>query len=175
MKVLHHMEGRASLLLVGLLMSVLTLGVVVFGFDRAYASAPKHHSKGLVPRAKASIVETVNEQLTFEITQIKGNVIYATGQSLGKFTGTAYLHMRLLNASKAIADIYGNNSRGTIQGSGAAGYHASGAISYFTGGNPTLHGTGKYSALKSLGMSMTGTMNRRTLKISFDLRGKWNV
>lgn len=165
-----------ALLALGLLFGGLGLGVAGFDVDRARANdAPPNRSLANAPSARASKVEAVNQHMTFEITQIKGNVIYAQGRSLGQFNGTASLYMTLVNASHAVAQIYARNSHGTLQGTGAALYHASGAVSVFSGGNPTLHGSGKYADVKSLGIKMTGVMNRRTLKIAIQLHGKWEV
>lgn len=163
---LPHLETRVRTWLVaGLLACGLALGA--FSLNVASSSASG-------PAAKASKVKILNETLNLEISQIKGNVIYASGKSTGQFIANVTLHLTLQNASHSIAQIYAKNGQGTITGNGAAGYHASGAVSSFSGKEATLKGTGKYSHVKSLGIKMTGTMNRRTLKITINLKGKWN-
>jgi hypothetical protein len=163
---LPHFKTRVRTLLVaGLLACGLAIGALSLNAESSHASGPA---------AKASKVKILNETLYMEISQIKGNVIYAQGKSTGQFNATVTLHLTLQNASKAVAQIYANNSNGTITGNGAAAYHASGALSSFSGKEATLKGTGKYSHVRSLGIKMTGTMNRRTLKITINLKGKWN-
>ena len=170
--VLPQVETRVrALLICGLLLCGFILGALLINLDGAHANQALS-----APKAHASKVEAVNVKLDFEITQVKGDVILAKGRSLGAVSGNASLHLTLVNASHAIAEIYAYNKNGTIHGVGAAGYHAAGGVSYFSGGKPpALRGTGKYKGLKSLTMKLTGTMNRRTLKISVQLKGKWDV
>jgi hypothetical protein len=121
--------------------------------------------------------EVVDETLSFEITQIKGNIVHAVGKSLGTFVGDASLDLTLVNASHAVAQIYAYNSHGSIRGVDSSRYRASGAISYFSGGGapPTIHGSGKYATVKVVSMSLSGFMNRRTLQISVHMQGVWDV
>lgn len=163
---LPHLETRVRTLLVA--------GLLACGFASGAFLLNAQSSGASGPTAKASKVKILNEALYLEITQIKGNVIYASGKSTGGFNANVTLHLTLQNASRSVAQIYARNSQGTITGNGAAAYHASGALSSFSGKEATLRGTGKYSHVKSLGIKMTGTMNRRTLKITINLKGKWN-
>jgi hypothetical protein len=161
----HSMTRVRTLLVAGLLVCGLVLGSLSLNAASSSASGPA---------ARASKVKILNETLNLEISQIKGNVIYALGKSTGQFTANVTLHLILVNASHSVAQIYAKNAQGTIIGNGSAGYHASGAVSSFSGKEASLRGTGKYSHVKSLGIKMTGTMNRRTLKITIELKGKWN-
>jgi hypothetical protein len=163
---LPHLETRVRTLLVA--------GLLACGFAFGALSLNAQSSGASGPVATASKVKILNETLYMEISQIKGNVIYAQGKSSGAFNANVSLHLTLQNASHAVAQIYAKNGQGTILGNGAAGYHASGSLSSFEGKEATLKGTGKYSHVKSLGIKMTGTMNRRTLKITINLKGKWN-
>jgi hypothetical protein len=135
------------------------------GLRSSYA---RHHEE----YAKRANVEAFEMHLTLEITSIKGNVIDAEGKVSGKLTGKASLRLDLVNASRGFASFTGYNSRGTVAGTGWANYRVSGAVSYFQGSNPALHGYGKYTGLKSLGIKMTGTLNRRTLDITINVQGK---
>jgi hypothetical protein len=177
-KVLGRCDARVRALLgCGLLLCGIILCAFAYGTQGARASGTtSNRPNPSTPSARASKIEVVNQNLVFEITQIKGNVIYAVGNSLGTFSGKASLHLRLVNASVAVAQIYASNTHGEIRGTGVAHYHASGAVSNFEGGSPpNLHGSGKYADLRVVSMKLTGFMNRRTLKIVFHLRGKWNV
>jgi hypothetical protein len=123
--------------------------------------------------ARIADVEAVKLKLSLEITSIKGNIIFAQGRVSGpKFNGSAYLHLNLINASRAQASFNAYNSHGSLSGTGSAPYRVSGTVSYFTGGNPSIRGTGKYAKTKSLGMKMSGSMNRRTLQIAVNLQGR---
>lgn len=177
-RVISHVDTRARTLFVcGLLSCALVLWACLFDVDRSHADAgsvsrPNEHT----PSARTSKREPVDATLKFEITQIKGNVIQAQGKSLGTFAGSASLNLRLINASNAVAQIYAYNSHGAIRGLGASRYHASGAVSYFSGGRaPTVHGSGKYADLKVVTMNLSGYMNRRTLQISVHMKGVWDV
>jgi hypothetical protein len=176
--VLPQVETRARALLVcGLLVCGLVPSAIFIGVDSAHANRASADRQSVgEPNAKASKIEIVNETLYFEITQIKGDVIYAQGKSSGTLTGNASLRLTLVNASHAVAELYAYNPRGSIKGSGHARYHASGAISHFSGSQPpSLSGSGKYKGLRALSMNLTGVMNRRTLKIIVQLKGKWDV
>lgn len=163
---LPHRQIRVrTLLMAGLLACGLAIGALSLDAASSGASGPV---------ANASKVKILNETLNLEISQIKGNIIYAQGKSTGQFTANVTLHLTLRNASHSVAQIYAKNSQGTITGNGSANYHASGAVSSFSGKEAALKGTGKYSHVKSLGIKMAGTMNRQTLKITISLKGKWN-
>lgn len=175
----RHIDTRArALFACCLLACLLTLGAWMLDGDHASANAgPSGRLARVTPRAKASGREVVDETLDFEITQIKGNVVHAVGKSLGTFVGSASLDLTLVNASHAVAQIYASNSRGSLRGVDSARYHASGAVSYFSGGGvpPTMHGSGKYADVKIVSMSLSGFMNRRTLQISVHMQGIWDV
>lgn len=177
--VLRHINARArAYLAYSLLMCALTLSIWMFDSHYAGANAgTSGRSTERGPRAKSSTREVVAETLDFEITQIKGNVVHAVGRSLGTFVGTASLNLTLVNASHAVAQIYAYNSRGAIRGVDSSRYHASGAISYFSGGGvpPVMHGSGKYANVKIISMDLSGFMNRRTLQISVKMNGVWDV
>jgi hypothetical protein len=150
---------------------VLACGVSIGAMSADIASTSAREATSVVV-AKTAHVENVSLKMNLEITAIKGNKIQAQGQITGKFFGTVSLQLNLVNASHAVATFTGYNSHGKLYGSGGAGYRVSGSISYFNGGNPSLSGSGKYAGTKSDGMTMTGTMNRRTLKIAINLNGK---
>jgi hypothetical protein len=175
----RHIDTRArASCACSLLVCALTLGAWTFGGSHAGAHVGTSGRPVVVaPRAKASGREDVDSTLNFEITQIKGNVVHAVGKSLGTFVGSASLNLTLVNASHAIAQIYAYNSRGALRGVDSSRYHASGAISYFSGGGapPAIHGSGKYAGVKIVSMSLSGFMNRRTLQISVRMQGVWDV
>lgn len=125
---------------------------------------------------RASKIENVKEYIRLEITQVKGNVVYAQGSATGSFKAKAWLYLELVNASHAVARIYTSNSRGTISGYGPARYHASGSVSRFSGNQPpTMRGSGKFKDLRSVSIKLVGEMNRRTLKIWVNMTGKWDA
>lgn len=165
-----------TLFVLGLFLCCVLYAILLDARSAHAGDASSRPLKTHAPHATVSEVEKIDERLAFEITQIKGNVIYAQGRLTGKqFTGNGSLHLTLVNASHAVAQIYANNSHGTLQGNGQARYHAVGAISYFVGTTATLHGSGKYRKARNLGTKMTGTMNRRALTISISLKGTWDV
>jgi hypothetical protein len=118
-------------------------------------------------------VEYVNIELNLNITAVKGNIIYAEGVVSGKFKGPASLHLDLVNASRSEASFTAREPHGSLYGSGPANYRVSGSVSYFSGGTPSMSGTGKYQKIKGAGVKMTGSMNRRTLKIVIHMTGKF--
>jgi|HubBroStandDraft_3_1064219.scaffolds.fasta_scaffold28435_2 hypothetical protein len=179
----QHARARTSALIVaGLLLCGVSFGAVSIGSAASWAGVSPRRSghdssaSTSVHKAKAATVEAVNFKLTFEITAIKGNVIEAKGFiSSSKYSGAASLYLDLVNASRATASFNSSNSRGKLSGSGTSTYRVSGAVSYFKGSNPIVHGSGKYEGAKALGISMSGTMNRRTLEIKINLQGRISV
>jgi hypothetical protein len=139
----------------------------------AFAGVPASHGKK-ARTPVANDASSINEKVSLEITQIKGDLIYAAGRATGSFTAPASLYLKLVNASRAEAQIYVKNSQGSLYAYGVASYYAVGSASFFKGIKGGMRGTGKFADVKNEGVKMSGTMNRRTLQISILFRGKAN-
>lgn len=108
------------------------------------------------------------------ITKKSGQRVAAKGNASGTIDGKVSLKLHMVTGSKATATFYGQSSRGSISGSGVAKYHVSGAVSYYTGKITNLDGTGKYAHASSRGISLSGTVNRRTYDVKMSLSGRWH-
>jgi polyisoprenoid-binding protein YceI len=109
------------------------------------------------------------------ITKKDGSHVSAKGSASGSVDGKVSFKIHTVNGSKATATFYGHNAHGTISGTGVAKYHVSGAVSYYTGKIKTLTGTGKYAQASSQGISLSGTVNRRTYDVKMTLTGRWHA
>jgi hypothetical protein len=115
------------------------------------------------------------QSLRMRITTAEGKRIVAKGTTTGTVEGKVSLKLRTIDGSKVKATYFGRNSHGTVRGTGFAKYSVNGAITSYTGKIKTLEGTGKYSNARSLGISLSGTANRRTFKVKMTLTGRWDV
>lgn len=158
----------------GLLVCGTAMGAVLFGVDGSRADSVAHRPARRAPIAAAAKIETANQTLVLRITKIANTTINAEGWSSKEpLIGNIGFYMTLINASRAKVNFTGGSRKGSIRGVGVANYHVSGATSYFKGGVTTLAGTGKFTHYKSLGMTFSGTLNRRTFKVSVTVLGKW--
>lgn len=150
--------------------TVLALGLLVAGHMTASA-APRASGDGI---ATAS-AQNFEESLRMRITKKDGSHVAAKGGASGSVDGSVSFKIHTVNGSKATATFYGHNSHGTISGAGVAKYHVNGAVSYYSGKIKTLTGTGKYSHASSHGISLSGTVNRRTYSVKMTLTGRWHA
>lgn len=119
--------------------------------------------------------QNFEESLNMRITKKHGNRLKAKGRATGTVDTKGSLKLHLITGSKARATFFGQNSDGTLSGTIAARYRVSGAISRYTGKITSLTGTGRYAHAKSLGISFTGTVNRRSHKVTGTLAGRWHA
>jgi hypothetical protein len=141
--------------------------------------AAGHMSASAAPRASGHEIATASaqnfdESLSMRITKKDGSHVAAKGSASGSVDGKVSFKIHTVNGSKATATFYGHNSHGTISGTGVATYQVSGAVSRYTGKIKTLTGTGKYSHASSHGISLSGTVNRRTYSVKMALSGRWH-
>lgn len=163
----------------------MAVGVLVCGGAVAAASIGLAGStaaaRGSLSTARVAKVKNVNQTMTMNVANIQGNTISAHGQSVsGQINGVISFNLTLQNGSRAVMNFsisnnghIGNDHRkGTVQGTGSGSYHVSGALSYFTGRVLGIRGTEDFNHAKNLGVSVTGTLNRRTYKLTATLKGK---
>ncbi len=163
----------------------LAVGVLVCGGAVGAASIDLAGStaaaRGSLSVARAAEVKNVNQTMTMDVASIKGNTISAHGQAVsGQINGIVSFNLTLQNGARAVMNfsIYNNghigkeHRKGTVQGNGDGNYHASGALSYFTGRILGIHGSEDFNHAKNLGVTVTGTLNRRTYKLTATLKGK---
>lgn len=159
-RAIHHMPTRA-LLGCGLLGLLTVLAVLWLAGD--------------APRAEASRVRSLDETMHMRIKEVKGKRVSARGSATGTVVGKGSFNLVLSNGSHAEATFSGHNSHGTIGGTGVASYRVAGAISYYSGQITSLHGTGRYAHAASRGIRFSGTVNRRTYRVTMHLQGRWHV
>lgn len=167
---MHKEVSRRPLaVFAAVLIAMLAITLVVAGQMRASA-APD--SGGGMARASSQNFE---QSLRMRITTAEGKRMVAKGTTTGTVDGKVTLRLRTIDGSKVKAIYFGHNSHGTMKGIGFAKYSVNGAISSYSGTIKTLEGTGRYSNARSLGISLSGTANRRTFKVKMTLSGKWDA
>jgi hypothetical protein len=124
-------------------------------------------------RTAVGRVHSINERFLLKITSIKGNAIYAQGRITGTVAGSGWLNLILRNGSRLTAGFRGKNSKGDIVGTGAGRYYVSGTKCYFKGSVSTLGGSDSYAHAKSLGISVSGVVDRRAFTVDVTMHGKW--
>jgi hypothetical protein len=156
---------------------VVTASIAVFaaaflavGQLSAVAALRGHDSE----EATAS-AQSFEESLRMRMTKKDGTHIFARGRASGSIDGKVSFRIHTVNGSKATATLYGSNSRGTISGTGVARYRVNGAVTHYSGKIKTLSGTGQYSYARSLGITLSGTVNRRTFDVRMSLAGRWHA
>jgi hypothetical protein len=154
------------LLVLGGIALITTLAVTYADAESLGAHSP--------PQAKASGGH-FEESLRMRITKKHGNHLTAKGRTEGTVNAKASLRLHLISGSKARATFFGHNSHGTLSGTIAARYRVSGAVSRYTGKITSLAGTGQYAHAKSLGISFSGTVNRRSHRVTGTLTGRWHA
>lgn len=155
-----------------LAVSIAVLAAVFVAAGHMSAIAAPRPTDNAVAHASAQNFE---ESLRMRIKKKDGSHISAKGSASGTVDGKVSFKIHTVSGSKATASFYGHNSHGTISGTGTAKYHVSGAVSYYTGKIKTLTGTGKYAHASSQGISLSGTVNRRTYDVKMTLTGRWHA
>ena len=151
---------------------VLLLAAFLAAGQLSAAAAPRGDDHAGEATASAQSFE---ESLQMRMTKKDGTHIFAKGSASGSINGKVSFKIHTISGSKATATFYGRNSRGTVSGSGVAKYQVDGAVTHYTGKITNLSGTGGYSHAKSLGISLSGTVNRRTFDVRMSLAGRWHA
>ena len=125
--------------------------------------------------ARAAGTRNLDELMSMKLTDVDGKRVSALGNSSGTVAGKVSFKLVLSNGSHAAATFHGRNAHGTITGTGVARYRVSGAVSYYTGTVTSLTGTGAYAKAAERGISFSGSVNRRTYRVTMHLLGKWHV
>jgi hypothetical protein len=115
------------------------------------------------------------EALRMRLTKVEGTKMSARGNATGTIDGKVSLRLNTINGSKAKATFFGRDEHGTLSGAGSATYTVSGAVSTYSGKITRLSGTGRYSKATSRGISLSGTINRRSYDVKMTLSGKWDA
>ncbi len=169
---IRSLGHRPALSTVGLLVCGALAGVLFCGVGRSHATGVAELAHRMTS-AQAAKIESVNETVSMRVTKIQNTTINAEGRSsTGLIVGSLNFDLTLLNASHGKANFVAASSSGTVRGVGLSNYHASGATAYFKGTITSLVGTGKYAHFKDLGMSYSGTLNRRLYRVSVTLVGR---
>lgn len=161
---------RLLSVLVAVSIALLVPTFIAAGQISAFA-APQAPSGGT---ATAS-AQNFEESLRMKITKVDGNDMSGKGTATGTIDAKVSLKLHTVDGSKATATFFAQNEHGTLRGSGAAKYSVNGAVSSYSGKIKTLKGTGKYSGASSQGISLSGTVNRRTYKMKMTLSGRWDA
>ncbi len=148
--------------------------VALFAALAVMCVAAEEPSANTGPPARASS-QNFEESLHMRITKKHGNRLKAKGRATGTVDTKGSFKLHLITGSKARATFFGRNSQGTLSGTIAARYRVSGAISRYTGKITSLTGTGRYADARSLGISFSGTVNRRSHKVTGTLTGRWHA
>jgi hypothetical protein len=152
--------------------SIAVLASIFFAAGHMSAFAASHASGEGTATASAQNFE---ESLRMEITKADGNGMSGKGSATGTIDAKVSLKLHTINGEKAKATFYAHNSHGTLSGTGSAKYSVSGAVSTYNGKINTLEGTGKYSGASSQGITLSGTVNRRTYRMKMALTGRWDA
>lgn len=172
---------RVRRLVVGVLVCGGALGAASIDIASSPAAGAARSLPPTARVAAARKVKQVNQTMVMDVSSIQGNTISAHGQEVtGQINGIISFSMTLQNGARAVASftIFDNghigkeHRKGTVRGSGTGSYHVSGAHSYFSGQITSIRGTEEFSHAKSLGVIMTGALNRRTYKFTATLKGK---
>ena len=158
--------------LVAAAVSIAVLAALFVTAGQMNASAAPRPSGNDVATASSQNFE---EALRMEIKKKDGSNLSAKGSASGSVDGKVSFKIHTVSGSKATASFYGHNSHGTISGTGVAKYNVSGAVTYYTGKIKTLTGTGKYAHASSDGISLSGTVNRRSYEVKMTLTGRWHA
>jgi hypothetical protein len=127
------------------------------------------------PAAEASAVRTLDELMRMRIKKVQGKRVSAKGHSVGTVAGKVSFNLVLSNGSHATASFSGRSAHGTISGTGIASYRVAGAISYYSGTVTDLSGTGRYAHAATRGIKFSGSVNRKSYKVTMHLLGRWRV
>lgn len=127
------------------------------------------------PLAEASAVQSLDELMQMRIKKVKGKRVSAKGRSVGTVVGKVSFNLVILNGSHATARFFGRNAHGTISGTGVASYRVAGPISYYNGKVTDLSGTGRYAHAATRGIKFSGSVNRKSYRVTMHLLGRWHV
>ena len=163
---------------------VLVCGCAVGVASIDLATSPAASGTALpVARAATSQVEQVNQKVLMSVASIQGNTITAHGQEVtGQLNGVVSFVLKLLNGSRVSTSftVYNNghmgnqhHHKGTVQGATNGHYNVSGAVSSFSGQIVGMRGTEDFAHAKALGISLSGTLNRRTYQVTLIMKGKF--
>lgn len=142
---------------------------------RAGDGSPGRLSAANSPSAEASAVRSLDELMRMRIKKVQGKRVSAKGRSVGTVVGKVSFNLVIANGSHATARFSGRNAHGTISGSGIASYRVAGAISYYSGKVTDLSGSGRYAHAATRGIKFTGSVNRKSYKVTMHLLGRWRV
>jgi hypothetical protein len=167
-----------------LAVGMLVCGGAVGAASVDLATSPASGAAGdSIPAATAGLkAKQLNQTMVLNIASIQGNTIIADGQEVtGQINGVVSFKMTLLNGSRVTSSFTISNNghighqhrKGTVQGESAGNYHVSGSVSSFTGRITSMRGTEEFGQAKNLGISASGTLNRRTYKMDVTLKGKF--
>ncbi len=172
--------ARARRLVVGMLVCGGAVGAASIDLANSPTAGAARDS---VPVAvAASEVKQLNQTTVMSVASIQGNTIIAHGQEVtGQINGVVSFKLTLLNGSRmsSVFTISNNghigrqHRKGTVQGTSNGNYHVSGSTSSFTGQIVSIRGTEEFAHAKNLGVSASGTFNRRTFKMIVTLKGKF--
>jgi hypothetical protein len=166
------------ILRVGALLAVAAaLGIFWLAADSAQAGDGSlgRLSAANLPSAEASAVKSLDELMRMRIKKVKGKRVSAKGRSVGTVVGKVSFNLVLTNGSHATARFFGSNAHGTISGTGVASYRVAGPVSYYSGKVTDLSGTGRYAHAATRGIKFSGSVNRKSYKVTMHLRGSWHV
>jgi hypothetical protein len=172
--------ARARRLAVGVLMCGGAIGAASIDLATSPAAG---ETRDTVPAAAAGTeVKQLNQTMVMNIASIQGNTITANGQEVtGQLNGVVSFKLTLLNGSRLTSNFTISNNghighqhrKGSVQGNSQGSYHVSGAVSSFKGQISSIRGTEEFTHAKSLGVSASGTLNRRTYKLTVTMKGKY--
>jgi hypothetical protein len=172
--------ARARRLAVGMLMCGGAVGAASIDLATSPAAGAARNS---IPAAAAALgAKQLNQTMVMNIASIQGNTITANGQEVtGQLNGVVSFKLTLLNGSRVTSNFTISNNghvghqhrKGTVRGNSDGSYHVSGAISSFSGRILSIQGTEEFTHAKSLGVTASGTLDRRTFKMIVTLKGKY--
>jgi hypothetical protein len=142
--------------------------LLAFAAVDASAAAPR-------PVARAARTVALQEQGSLHLTG-KGRptinqILNEAGRASGTITGSLYIHLHLVSASKVTAEVNIYPTGGSLSGSGSASYHVVGGYAVFSGTLSITRGTGKYAHARASNLRFTGKIQRRDDSVTVQLSG----
>jgi hypothetical protein len=173
---------RVRRLVAGVLVCGSIAGVASIDLATSPAAGAARGSLHTARAAAAPKAVQVNQTMVMSVASIQGNTITAHGQEVtGQINGIISFSLTLQNGSRTFSrfsidnngHIGSNHRKGTIEGDSTGNYHVSGAQSHFTGRIVSIHGTEELAHAQNLGIAVSGTLNRRTYKLTITMKGKY--
>jgi hypothetical protein len=127
----------------------------------------------LIPtqQAFADGTRTINESVRTHLVKHQGTTILdEQGQGSGTFDCPLTVQF-VISYTRATVTFTCQTSSGTISGRGSTSFYVAGAIAYFNGSIPTVHGTGRYSRAAARDLSIKGTLRRGSYALSAQVSG----